>query len=141
MLFQFLTDSPCHLATDVTITTDLSVAGFQFLTDSPCHLALLVIATLIGWLAVSIPDGQPLPFSHKPRLHMLSRERVSIPDGQPLPFSPAALIDDRRRFDVFQFLTDSPCHLAGGDWRHKRGDCSKVSIPDGQPLPFSPRFL
>src|SRR5581483_3315932 len=86
---------------------------FQFLTDSPCHLAAKGAQAVSATGRVSIPDGQPLPFS----LVRAAQVSPSLWMFQFLTDSPCHLASDMnqmaatRRY-TFQFLTDSPCHLA-----------------------------
>src|SRR5579884_3419615 len=63
-LFQFLTDSPGHLARHHGLTEQPLILRFQFLTDSPGHLANAMQENAMQQnRRVSIPHGFPRPFS------------------------------------------------------------------------------
>ncbi len=95
---------------------------------------------------IPLPDyfrpfhGFPRPFSPAFTLNDQKRSQpVSIPHGFPRPFSRWNLTNRRCAAWQFQFLTDSPGHLAA-DIIQGIYPFSSVSIPHGFPRPFSPQI-
>src|SRR5579884_3063101 len=151
--------SPVLLPTPPTLASVSIPHGFPRPFSRGCFVASLTSSI------VSIPHGFPRPFSRKPHgLHQRLRHRVSIPHGFPRPFSrsrTAPRAGDRRPLFQFltdspghlarhhglteqplilrfQFLTDSPGHLANAMQENAMQQNRRVSIPHGFPRPFSP---